>query len=122
MWVTVAAMVNRRLFALSIIASGPRKCRNGFLRDFSGYVQTDEYAGYDEVGDTAGIRHAGCWAHVRRKFFEASKVSKNANSALVALGFIAKLYTVEGELSSSDDAYAGTVCRTSPRTCYTDSG
>ncbi len=35
---------------------------------------------------------------MRRKFFEASKVSKNANSALVALGFITKIYAVEHEL------------------------
>ena len=41
--------------------------------------------------------HVGCWAHVRRKFFDAQKSSKKAGSAEVALATIGKLYRAEAE-------------------------
>ena len=67
-----------------------------FLKDFSGYLQTDGYAGYDTALAGTPVRHVGCWAHVRRKFYEADKV---ASSALTrdALGRIKKLYAVEDQ-------------------------
>lgn len=44
------------------------------LRDFAGILQTDGYQVYDKVG-AAGVVRAACWAHARRKFFEASKLN-----------------------------------------------
>ena len=41
-----------------------------FLGNFDGILQSDGYGAYDHVGG-AGIVHAACWAHARRKFFEA---------------------------------------------------
>ena len=98
MWVTVGRYGESPIIRFIYHATRSKEVPKRILAGFKGYLQSDDYAGYDEIGNADGIRHAGCWAHVRRKFFEASKVSKNANSALVALGFIAKLYTVEGEL------------------------
>jgi len=47
-----------------------------FLEGYSGYLQTDGYEGYDSaVKDMAGIVQVGCFAHARRKFFEADKIS-----------------------------------------------
>ncbi|RME60756.1 IS66 family transposase, partial [Candidatus Parcubacteria bacterium] len=40
-----------------------------YLKGYGGCVQTDGYKGYEEL-EELGIRHAGCWAHVRRKFVE----------------------------------------------------
>ena len=38
-----------------------------FLEGYSGYLQTDGYAGYDSaVKDMPGIIHVGCFAHARR--------------------------------------------------------
>ncbi len=67
-----------------------------FLKDFSGYLQTDGYAGYDTALVGTPVRHVGCWAHVRRKFYEADKV---ASSTLTrdALGRIKKLYALEDQ-------------------------
>jgi len=98
MWVTVGRYGELPIIRFIYHATRSKKVPQLILAGFTGYLQSDGYAGYDEIGDSPGIRHAGCWAHVRRKFFEASKVSKNANSALVALGFITKLYAVESEL------------------------
>jgi len=69
-----------------------------YLGDYKGFLQTDGYDGYAEIGALPGIIHVGCFAHVRRKFDEAAKVSKNAGSAHEALGRIAKIYRIEREL------------------------
>lgn len=39
-----------------------------FLKDFSGYLHCDGYTGYNEVADVSLVY---CFAHVRRKFFDA---------------------------------------------------
>lgn len=76
----------------------PRKA----LQDYRGFVQTDGYDGYEELGRQPGIVHVGCWAHVRRKFFEAKVVSKHSGSADEALASIDKLFTLERELRAQD--------------------
>ena len=68
-----------------------------YLNGFQGYVQTDGYTAYDELGKQAGIKMLGCMAHSRRKFFEVTKAAKNAKSALEALSRIKKLYAIERE-------------------------
>ena len=68
-----------------------------FLGNFRGWLQTDAWAAYDTALEgSSQIVHVGCWAHVRRKFFEADKV---ASSALTrdALGRIKKLYKLEDQ-------------------------
>jgi transposase len=67
-----------------------------FLRNFSGYLQTDGYAGYDTALTGTPVRHVGCWAHVRRKFFEADKVA-SSHLTRDALGRIKKLYQLEDQ-------------------------
>ena len=47
--------------------------RNGqtaadFLKGYEGYLVCDGYDGYNKV---TGVTRCGCWAHARRKFFEA---------------------------------------------------
>lgn len=75
------------------------------LKDYSGVVQTDGYSGYDFLDQQPGVCHAGCLAHVRRKFDEARKgrgkgVTK-AGSVDVALNYIGKIYGVEKEAKRS---------------------
>ncbi len=73
-----------------------------FLNGYEGYIQTDGYSGYDALGAQKGIMHLGCWAHVRRKFFEVVQARKKNNgqksktgSGDVALSYIKKLYRIE---------------------------
>ncbi|MNG22547.1 Transposase IS66 family protein [compost metagenome] len=40
---------------------------------------TDYYAGYNALGAQTGVERLGCWAHARRKFFEAQKVQPKGN-------------------------------------------
>ena len=70
-----------------------------FLKAFSGYVQVDAYAGYNGLF-TGDEQHpprctcVGCWAHVRRKFYDARKANPKSIGKQV-LRMIAKLYKVE---------------------------
>ncbi len=72
-----------------------------FLEGYKGYLQTDGYKGYNKSGSLPGIVHVGCFAHARRYFHEASRLSKKSKSAYRGLDFIRKLYTVENELRES---------------------
>jgi transposase len=70
-----------------------------FLEGYSGYLQTDGYEGYDcAVKDMPGIIRAGCFAHARRKFFEAAKANKESRSADEGIKHIRSLYDIENEL------------------------
>ena len=67
------------------------------LDGFSGYLQTDGYAGYNPVAARLDITQLGCWAHARRKFDAALK-SSSAAAAHVAwegLRLIRELYEID---------------------------
>jgi transposase len=42
-----------------------------FLASYTGYLQADAYTGYDAWYRRGRIVEVGCWAHTRRKFYEA---------------------------------------------------
>lgn len=65
------------------------------LAGFTGVVVTDDYAAYDEPVRTAGITHARCMAHVRRKFHDVLKSDSRHEQAREAVTYIAKLYEIE---------------------------
>jgi transposase len=64
-----------------------------FLKDFSGFLQTDGYSCYDTVSLREDIIHLACWAHARRKFVEAESQDKKFCSVIVAK--IRELYAIE---------------------------
>lgn len=55
-----------------------------FLEEYSGHLQCDGYSGYDRLPKRRIVR-LGCWAHVRRKFYEARGESRVARSALASV-------------------------------------
>ena len=74
----------------------PDRSRDGpqrFLGEYQGYLQADAYAGYDEIYAGQTVVEVACWAHARRKFFDAMK--SDARRSQTALGFIRRLYEVE---------------------------
>ena len=76
-----------------------------FLNDYHGFIQSDDFAGYDHLDQNSNIVHLGCWAHSRRKFVKVVKVrkkhrSKRANPKSLAdeaLDYIGNLYQIEKE-------------------------
>lgn len=75
------------------------------FKDFSGYLQTDGYAGYNSVVRTEGITQLACWAHARRKFADIIKsgVSDIQSKAYAqeAITLIQKLYKIEKEIKEN---------------------
>ncbi|MDS4039450.1 IS66 family transposase, partial [Citrobacter amalonaticus] len=67
------------------------------LAGFSGVLQTDAYAGFNELYRDGRITEAACWAHTRRKIHD---VHVRTPSALTdeALKRIGELYTVEAKI------------------------
>lgn len=65
----------------------------GFLDSFKGYLQTDDYAGYNEVASKPDVTRLLCWAHARRKFVEARDLDPEYMDKI--LFHIGKLYAVE---------------------------
>ncbi|MBK7301035.1 MAG: IS66 family transposase [Moraxellaceae bacterium] len=73
-----------------------------FLGDWQGHLVVDDYVGYKalfEATNTEGKRlrtEVGCWAHIRRKFFEVHVKTKHPIAA-EALRRIQCLYAIERE-------------------------
>jgi transposase len=64
------------------------------LKDFRGIIHADGYAGFNELFANGEIAEAGCWAHVRRKFFDVHAAT-GSPIAQEALDRIGQLYGVE---------------------------
>lgn len=71
-----------------------------WLRDYRGYLQADAYGGYDGIYHSGAIEVA-CWAHARRKFYEAR--STDRQRAVQMLTQIGKLYRLEDDLRTLTD-------------------
>jgi hypothetical protein len=67
------------------------------LRPFTGTLQADAYAGFEQIYEGGGIQEAACWAHVRRKFYDIQVAHKSLVAA-EALERIGALYAIEKEI------------------------
>ena len=67
-----------------------------FLEQFEGILQTDGYGAYDRVGGPR-IVHAACWAHARRKFFEATQLNPSDATATRIVGLIDDLCGIDAQ-------------------------
>lgn len=67
------------------------------LEKFTGTLQADGYAGFEQIYEAGRIQEAACWAHVRRKFYDIQVAHKSA-VATEALQRIAALYAIETEI------------------------
>lgn len=83
-------------FTMSRRRDGPQT----FLQNFRGYLHADAYTGYDAIflGSSQGIVEVACWAHARRKFFDARH--NYPREAQQVLGWIQQLYDIEDRARS----------------------
>jgi transposase len=110
MWVRVGGPPTQPIKLFDYADSRRGTVAQRLLTRYQGYIQTDDYAGYNSVCTQAGITQLGCWAHARRKFVEAQKANakqKKTGKADVAVSMIAKLYAIEkqGKEKSADERY-----------------
>lgn len=97
MWVARGEGLDYQTILFEYYPSRSAKIALDHLKDYRGVIQSDGFASYDSFLNAEGIIHAGCWSHVRRKFYEAAKDSSYQSNSNTALDFIRKLYKVEEE-------------------------
>lgn len=78
-------------FTLTRQRDGPQR----FLQGYRGYLHADAYGGYDGIylNSRGGIVEVACWAHARRKFYEAR--DNDPRRAHQVLAWIQQLYDIE---------------------------
>jgi transposase len=84
-------------FQLGRGRDGPKR----FLREFEGILQSDGYAAYENVG-RAGIVHACCWAHSRRKFLDALKLHPDERLAVRLVSQMDELFAIDAEARAAN--------------------
>lgn len=104
LWVQRGGPPAQPVVVFSYSPSRSQAVADQLLEGFAGTLQTDGYAGYPAVCAKNGLRHAGCWAHARRKFDEALKAQgpkgqTKAGKASKALITIQKLYRIEKQIN-----------------------
>jgi transposase len=88
-------------FRLGRGRAGPRE----FLGRFEGILQTDGYIVYDQVGGPKMV-HVCCWAHARRKFHEAVKLSPQDQVAIGLVARIDELFAIDARARAENFDHA----------------
>jgi len=106
MWVRCAGPPGQRIVLFDYDASRSSAVPKRLLSDYHGAILTDGYEGYGAVAREQTLLHAGCWAHVRRKFDEARKAASKADierhRSDELLTLIRELYAVERMLKDQN--------------------
>jgi transposase len=106
MWVRAAGPPGRRIVLFDYDASRGGAVPKRLLEGYQGILLTDGYEAYESVAQALGLVHAGCFAHVRRRFDQARKAQSKDNAsgshARLALDFIRELYLIERPLWDKD--------------------
>jgi len=99
MWVQTGGPPDKPVVLYDYDPSRSASVPTALLEGFAGYLMTDGYDGYNEVGRSDGIERLACWAHVRRRFVEATRVQPKGKRGRAdeALSLIGKLYRIERE-------------------------
>jgi len=105
MWVIRGGPPDQPVVIFEYDKSRSAEVPSRLLEGFSGTLQTDGYAGYNQVCRENDIIRIGCWDHARRKFVDAikgmstkQKRSQKVSKADVALSKIRKLYAIEDDI------------------------
>jgi transposase len=73
-----------------------------FLKDFKGYLHADGYGGYHKLPENIIV--VGCWAHLRRKLFDALKIlpkdKRQDSNAVKGVAYCDKLFHFEKQFAS----------------------
>lgn len=108
MWVRVAGPKHQRIILFDYDPSRGGEVADELIEGCSGYLQSDGYQAYEGVSERAGLVHVGCFAHARRRFFEALKAlpnaqRKQASAAHEAVRRIDALYLIERQIKDLGD-------------------
>jgi len=106
MWVQVGGPPGKPVVIYDYDPSRSGAVPARLLQGYQGYLMTDGYEGYNKLVSAERITHLVCWAHVRRRFVEATLVQPKGKKGLAdqAVAMIGKLYGVERQHKEADDA------------------
>jgi hypothetical protein len=91
LWVYLAHEINLVLFDYD--PSRKKEVVSNKLLGYTGYLQSDGYAGYEQFKTHKTITRVGCMAHARRKFDEAMKNDKK--TSMEAMTRMQRIYRLE---------------------------
>lgn len=120
MWVQVAGTGERPVVLFDYDPTRGANVPKRLFEGFSGYLQTDAYAGYNAVVRDNSITHLLCLDHARRHFVDAlkaqgispkklpSKTPPKAKRLLTALSYLRTIYAIERRIRGRppDERYA----------------
>jgi transposase len=108
----------RRILLYDYQKSRANKHPERFLEKFTGFLQTDGYAGYNKV---SSVTRLGCLAHARRYYTDALKAlpadsELSRSKANEALKFFTTIYKLEGSYKelTSEERYAKRIQEVKP--------
>ena len=103
-WLGIGGPKNKKAVVYRYYESRNAKFIKPFINGFKGWLQTDEYPGYETALKEHNllypddkIIHVACLAHARRKFFDASLNGKSPGAGK-AVKYIQLIYKKEEEL------------------------
>ena len=103
LWVQRGGPPEARVILYDYAASRGGAVPERLLADYTGYLQTDGYDGYNAVVAANALVALGCMAHARRRFDEAVKAqgkNKRWGKAWRGLALIQQLYRIEQQARS----------------------
>ena len=100
MWVRRGGPPGQTVILFDYAATRAASVPLRLLADYQGYLQSDDYAGYNAVARRDGVIHVGCLDHARRYFVKAVQAQhaiagSERGLAPQALLIIRKLYAIE---------------------------
>lgn len=85
MWVYASSKrSDRQIRLFRYEGSRAGACAEEMLKGFNGTLVADGYSGYNLVGN---VTRAGCWAHMRRKWYEAMPRGATVQNSKAAVGY-----------------------------------
>ena len=103
MWLALGGLPGKRVAWYGYYPTRSHEYPKALLEGYSGFLQADGFEAYPKaIAGMEGIKLVGCFAHVRRRFFEALKAAKDPQLAEEGVNFIRVLYDIEGELRGED--------------------
>jgi len=102
MWLFVGGNPEKRSYLYHYAQTRASSVPYQVLDDFKGYLHCDGYAGYLSLFTTKPIKGVGCFAHVRRRFVDITKVVKESGLAHDAVKMIGALYAIEKHLKDNE--------------------
>ena len=104
MWMYATGKHSKQIFLYEYQSSRSSNHPKNFLKGFKGFLQTDGYAGYNNIENTIQV---GCFAHAKRGFTDALKAlpkdsTTSKTNAEEGVDFCNQLFKIEKSLKHLD--------------------